>query len=538
MRSVVIVEMRDYAKKYARLVPASAAAVLICFGFLVFSGNIRVDTEELINNPGTTVGWLTIGRFGLALLKSMLGLRTHNVIWSGLLFFVFFLAGANFLAFSIYHFSGKREEYPYWVFLMLYVTSNIWCYQIYFSLQQAEIACAMLFVAAAAFLSVRACFETTGMGRVARLFISGALLVIGLGSYQALAAYYITICIALFFVLVGREDAAGWERRILAGIWMLAAQFAVSYVVYRLIADTWFMAASGYMDDQMGWGRLPAVECIKNVIRTARNYLVGNGPRNFSFYAIGVASAVFVAWLVCRAKREGDPRWQGPRFALLLLALVGIVACPFLMTLYMGEMLVARSQFALPVTAAFLGMCGLGAVQAFAEKTDRPRRMWILWVYRACVVAAIAWQACFCLRLAHTDAVRTRADEEKARLLVEELAAANSGSLPEQPVIFVGCQSVELDGIDRRTEMYGWSFFEWDYSEGNPTGATHRIAGFVQAYTGNVLSEAATEEQREAAVALAEEMCDFPAQGAIAVADDFVVVRLSEVRERPETDWW
>ena len=49
-------DLREYGKKYRLLIAASAAAVIFCFGFLLFGGTIRIDTEELINRPGTTVG--------------------------------------------------------------------------------------------------------------------------------------------------------------------------------------------------------------------------------------------------------------------------------------------------------------------------------------------------------------------------------------------------------------------------------------------------------------------------------------------------
>lgn len=39
-----------------------------------------------------------------------------------------------------------------------------------------------------------------------------------------------------------------------------------------------------------------------------------------------------------------------------LLGLAGLVLTPLLLTAYMGEMIVTRSQFALPVAGAFLGM--------------------------------------------------------------------------------------------------------------------------------------------------------------------------------------
>ena len=90
MKSVVMRDLRDYVRKYWGLLAASMAAMLICFGYLVFCGNIRIDTEELINHPGSSLGWLAIGRWELAWLKHLLGLGTHQVIKSGILFFLFF----------------------------------------------------------------------------------------------------------------------------------------------------------------------------------------------------------------------------------------------------------------------------------------------------------------------------------------------------------------------------------------------------------------------------------------------------------------
>ena len=52
-----------------------------------------------------------------SMFKDMLGLGAHSVVKSGILFFVFFLLGANLLCFAIWRFSGKRE-YSYWMFLL------------------------------------------------------------------------------------------------------------------------------------------------------------------------------------------------------------------------------------------------------------------------------------------------------------------------------------------------------------------------------------------------------------------------------------
>ena len=545
-RSAVIrEEIRNYGKQYGMLLLVSLAAAVLCYGFLVFSGTIRIDTEELMNHPGSKLGWLSIGRFGLAFLKDILGLQTHHMVWSGLLFFLFFWLGANLLTFGIYHFSGGKS-YSYWIFLLLYSTSNIWSYQVYFSVQQAEVACAMLLLVSAAFLSVQAVFEKMGAARIWRLLVSFVLLVLGLGAYQALAVYYIAACLIFFLVGIGRETGIEQEQkdgRLLLRCLGLVLFFACAYAAYAAIADAWFMAGADYMNAQSGWSRYPVTDCIKNVLRTAKNLLFAIGPRNFSFYT---AAALFTAvWLV-RIFAGIYGRQGGRRFVLWLLALTALLASPLFMTIYMGEMLVTRAQFALPLAAAFLGMY---AIDGLSERVKRETKAQeqkrtagvCVWARRLGIVfvsVVLLGQCTYNLRLAYTDQVRFEDDAAKTEQLLTLLAKTNGGTLPTQPIAFVGYQQAELPKWCRRTEMYGWSFYEWDYDSKRPAGATHRIVGLIQAYTGAVLEEAVTEEQLLAAAQMAQPLSDFPADGCIAVTDELVVVRLSAQEEPPATDWW
>lgn len=555
MKNTVVLDVKDYAKKHYKLILLSIAASILCFGALSFSGSIRIDTEELLNEPGTTLGWLTIGRYGLVFLKRLLGLGTHSVWKSGLLFFLFFIAGANLLTFSFYRLTDKKERYPYWIFMLLYCTSNIWSFQVYFSLQQAEVALAMLLLVMAALLSVKVCFDANGKTDILRFLLSMVFLVIGLGAYQALAAYYIAVCISLFLVAAVNAKRHCKEKRetgtqtasvdnvrekmeshacnsddlkLFRGIVLLVIHFGISYLLYTHIANTWFMAAGDYMESQMGWGRLAALDCIKNILRTAKNILLGYGPRNFSFFTVGALLAVML--IICAWKQK----WfrTKMRYALFVLALAGLLLSPFLMTIYMGEMLVTRSQFALPVAAAFLGMYGTGML------TEKQKPHWKRKLCMGLAVAVAAVQTGYNLRLVHTDQVRYRQDVQLTEEMSAALRAAAGGEVPKQPVVFVGYREAELEGIDRRTEMYGWSFYEWDYSETNPTGASHRIIGFMQAEQGIVLQETTKKEELQEAVSFAENMPVFPEEGSVCTTGDIVVVKLSEIEERSGLDWW
>lgn len=66
-----------------------------------------------------------------------------------------------------------------------------------------------------------------------RAFAAGVLLFIGLGSYQALAVYYIAVCLVFFLAeLTAEREQGGYLRQIL---WMIV-HFGVVYLCYH-----WYM---------------------------------------------------------------------------------------------------------------------------------------------------------------------------------------------------------------------------------------------------------------------------------------------------------
>lgn len=546
MNNTVIKDWKDFVKHHGRLFLLSMVAAVLCYGFLVFSGNIRIDTEELINEPGTTLGWLKIGRYSLVLLKRLLGLSTHHIFWSALLFLVFFSAGSFFLTFIFYHASGKSEDYPYWVFVLLYSSSNIWCYQVYFSLQQAEMALAMLLLAAAALLAMRSSFEVRNKWNILRYAVAALFAVVGFGAYQALVTYYIAVCLGYFLIFLWRAQMPWQEtydgghreeyRRLFGGIARILMHFLLSYGLYMAIAYRWFMSTGAYLTGQMGWGRLPVIQCVKNILRTIERVVFCRGSENFSFYTLGALfSLLAMIWLLRR-------QWSGQKIkcVLFVLAWIAMFLTPFLMTVYMGEFIVVRAQFALPVTAAFLGMYGVGVLGRVGPgtkgiwKTKTAAVMIRLFprAARLLVLVTMVVQVLYCLQLSYTDDVRYEQDIAYAKEVAGQLRMHCGEDYAEKPIIFVGRRIPALRRGCVRTEMYGWSFFEWDYSPDNPTGATHRILGFLRAVHNkdtyaDGFPEDTDSEHRKQAVQLAEQMTDFPSDGCIRETKDFIVVRLS-----------
>lgn len=545
MNKTVVSDMRNYVKNHYKLMIVSVVLVLVCYGYMALCGNLRIDTEVLINNPGSTMNWDTIGRFGLVFLKRILGLSTHHTIWSGMLFLMFFYLQMQLFLFLVYHFSKGNENYPYWVGALLYGTSNLWCFQVYFSLQQGEIACAMLLVMVAAALSIKAFFSVprdSGMvdsevisangkaGKTIRTIVyalvSAVFMVIGFGGYQAFVAFYIAICICLFLVLLmerweSQTTAAGQEenRYVLFGIIKLLVHFVVVYVIYSFITKQWF-TASDYLSSQKAWGNTPFFTCVKEILKVIKRAVFMEGVDNFSFYTIGGVLVIIALVVLCKKGIQKN-KFQ---MAIYILALAGLAVTPFLLNVYTGGRTVTRSQFALPVVAAFCGMLAL-----FQFKTWKTEWKWLISGGKLAVIAVTAIQIAMCFVLTYTDDVRNAQDIEKTETIVEYLKDANDGEMPETLIVFVGAQSPTLAKGCVRTEMFGWSFYEWDFNPANLTGATHRSVGLIRAYTGYDLKDKPSEEQKLRAVETAAELEDFPSENCVKILDDMVVVRLSAV---------
>lgn len=367
MRNVVIHDMRDYVKIHWKLILVSVIAAFSCFGFFF--------------------------------RDSAIGLRT-SVLPDGILFFTVFLLGANLLTFGIHHFAEKKDKYPYWVFLLLYTTSNIWSYQICFTLQQVAVALAMCLSGLAAILSMKACFLEKGMKSGIELLAAMLLMVPVLCVNRVLAVYYAAISIGYFLILLEREDLK--EKRMLRGSLGWLIPFAVQYLMSGVLKEIWQIETADYMGNQLAWGRLKTAECWRNILDVVVQLMVADTSENFSFYAAGGGLAIVAVIMLARRKRAEDGIWKGLRYGVLWIALSVMLLLPVFMSICTGKMLLTKSQFALPVVAAFLGTYGMGTMQElWNTETDEVKRCSkerMLEVFHLCASIAIIMQMVYNLR--------------------------------------------------------------------------------------------------------------------------------------------
>lgn len=502
----------EYIRHNKKNIILSFVLTFFCYAYLASNNNIRIDSEVMMNGEDICATWLTIGRYGLVLLKKMLGLQQYNSAVSGMLFLIFFALNSNMVTYGLYYLSGKKE-YSYGIFLLLVSTSNIWCYQVYFTLQEAEIALAMLLTSFSAFCLHRVVFGQKKKLNFVVILLSTGALVLTFGAYQALVVYYIAINVIFFCSRILNGNCTKNE---IIGLGKIIAHFLICYVAYIWVAKMWFMQEPSYLGSQSGWQSVSVVVCVKSIAKEILRTIFMKGPRYFSAFTIGLV--LFFIGIIGNVKKNN---WDKMQIAICGICFLGLSITPFLMVLYTGREPVTRSQFALPIVSAYMFMVGWQMI------FDKVRKCW------KCVATGviITIQIAFCVMLSYSDYIRYKEDVNRTEILLDLLEDDKLSLEKEMPIVFVGANEFETPYSVMRSEMFGKSFYEWDCTKTNPTGASSRIAGFVEAYSGVKLETEITEEQKQRALDKIKSMQTYPDEKSVLIMEDMIVVKLSDIED-------
>ncbi len=487
----------------------NACVCLICYGHLVFSQIVGIDTEHVINYPGVTMQWESIGRQGLLVTKRLFGILEYNPYLGSVLFLGSFILLGSSIAFLCWIVSGKDDHYPYGWFAVLFSTCPVWMIQFYFSLQRAEVVMGMLYGVISVFSLCEILFlkQRKVYWFVLCLFFG----VWCLASYQSCVLLYIGLCITCYLLDFFRDSERAWQvyaKHILG----LITGFGIVYFAYNQ-AISRSLANSYYLDAQIKWGEYPVTQSISLILDHIKCTLNWYMESDVSAFPLACICILLLFCIYTYIKKKN--------FFMLLPGLLGLMFSPFLFSIYIGDKAIARTQFALPLACAAACMLFWGMCNKTADKK-------LIWTKRGSMtVAAIMIWICISLilRLEYTEDIRYREDS-----IVAQTIATDLGRIEEAkgvPVIFVGERKARLNGAAQPADIYGYSFFQWDHSVGNPTGATWRITGFMKALG---LEVEYNGKYRNKAIKIAEDMPCYPQEGYISVQKKFVVIKLSDTQ--------
>lgn len=316
------------------------AGIVTAYGSYAFATDYYVDSEVVINIPGTNYNWLTIGRYGLVLVRKLLGTNWYNPFYTGILLLLFLWLTGMTSAYVAGKLFPKLTPAVTTLGSLIFITYPTFTEQYYFHFQSAEITFGL-------WLSMLAMgmFYLYVRDKRRELFVCTLLIyVLTFAIYQSFIPLTLCCYLAIFLALITEADTdtAVVKRSILGSILHFVLAFGISQGINRIC-----FPSSGYLSGQVIWTAEGShVETFVAVLKACVRMLTGRGL----FYTTLLLFAILLAIAAFRCHRN----LSGHRLILGILSALGIAVTPFALTLLMGENTAIRSQFTYGLAAVIL----------------------------------------------------------------------------------------------------------------------------------------------------------------------------------------
>ena len=315
--------------------------VLITYIPYAFNTDYYVDSEVIINIPGTTYNWLEIGRYGLVFVKKILNTDWYNPYYTGVLMLLFLWLTGIVLS---YLFEKLFPVLPKWMCVLgslTFLTYPTFTEQYYFHFQSAEIAFGLLLSAISMVLLYFFILE----GKRLYFVLSLPIYVLVFAIYQsfiplALCGY---LMIFLSVIVQKQYDKSFLLRSILGSI----LHFGISFVISQGINKVFFSSGNGYLTEQVIWSEASVSESLMKILKACLKMFVGSGIFYTALLCVAVLMMLVALVKLWKSKGIGTFVWA-------LLATIGIAVIPFLLTILMGTITSVRTQFVFPLSAVAL----------------------------------------------------------------------------------------------------------------------------------------------------------------------------------------
>lgn len=433
------VEFKEFIWNHRWNIFLTCILFLLIYGYWMFDLNPHIDTEDFINTPYSVYG-LQSGRAGKFFTSIIFRLRWYNPFMSNVFGFLLFCLCGVLLQYFLYRF-GNIKGIISSIFVIITLCSPIMVEQLYFFSQIFEMAWAYLICILAVLCSYYAVVYRSKVACVGFVIA----LVWTFGTYQIYTILFVTLVVMGFLLLsqkwIFEENAS--VMVLLARIAQLILIFAIGYGINMVINHIWFSEGMSYLNAMRYWGKEPASECLKNIWTHIYSGLTGGRIHHTIFYGVFVLLAILVSVGKIIKKKTGAG-W------FYLLVILSLQICPFLMTVYLGNEPVLRSQIVYPMVLACNVVISIRGLENWMT------------LKRACYVLAVAclWmQLIPSMRLIYTDGIR----EQEDRSVMNEVSyRIHQVCGTTKPVAFVGKRKNNLNQACLRGEMIGKSIFNVD----------------------------------------------------------------------------
>lgn len=481
---------------------------VICYFYELTNFSISID-EELYAFGGHVgrSAWLGQGRWGMALLVYLFPPDFSVIPFLPTLLFSLLLGWSAWLISLQLNF---KDDVSHYAFIGLFVSSPIWVHIAQFNTLSWGAAIGLLCIAYGYILFSR--------GNKLNFVASVILFAFATAIYQGFIIL-IAVLVALGLFQKSWPNSEGKLKALSTVVNREVVVLLLALGLYVIVSQAALAIASikiGYISNFINFAHYTAnfARSVSLVVQRIGGLLLGGAP---TYLGVGAGSLVlvwagFVGVLLAWVKAGSI----GKRIAWLLIGLFVLVV-PFSLMIMAAGYLPLRALVAVPLLLAVVAARG------------------IYWIKNKKIALALLGVSVFSnvyisTSLFYADHIARKRDGVMASQVLERIQLLDTSEYKNKiPVVFVGHWTHQQEGVAKRIEVFGSSFFEHD--GGNP----HRILSYakllgaknLQAIGVRVL--AGREEEVKAQPV-------WPAPGAVYNAGDVVVVKLGEFSHRQIID--
>lgn len=485
--------------------------ILLSYGIKMFYFDYSIDTEVIMNNYAEQMSdWLTVNRIGLVFTKFLLFHHRFNPYVANVLTFFTYAAVSVMLCYLVIRILNiQTKKLGVFILSILFITHPIIAEQFNFTLQNFEVALAILFLVLSFFFSYY--YIITNYKTFA--LVSILLCVWSFLTYQSVYTFVIAGAVASFISILYRdqkENQVGNFKKYFIIIVKYALLFIASFVLSQLVAYVYNkiegVPSSSYLTRQILWGQLSFHEIIHRIKEQIVTVVFA---RSF-FYNYGfLFSAIIVFFIIVRHlfQKNKSVYYEIIGFVFLYLS-------PFILTILLGQGEAIRAQMpALEFVIAFnFYYIYLHINHKFLQKC----------FVILCIFIAFN-QSYVTANLLFSEHVKYEEDVRMADRINFQLDSMGIGDRKNYSLIILGKHEPE-NVMNLQGETLGHSFFAWDI--GTKQGTSIRAVNFMR--TLGYLFNSPTDKQLDYALSVEKKMSVFPAKGSIRVVKHAVIVKLSE----------
>lgn len=490
------------------------SSVFILSVYLIKLGTLAtsIDNEAAISVSSSLYNaWLSMGRIALVYLKKVFGVGIYNPFLSMFMLIVLMIFSIITWGMIFDYIKNNKNKYAYWIFISIFFTAPIMAEQLGFVMQAVEVLLGINLVAISLFYTYRYFIDTP---KKYYLIISVILSGIAFSIYQALTTIYVTAAICLFILYISRKDVTN-PKKIWQVIILNIILFFLSYVVYFVLAkcvlSLLHIEATKYTGDQVAWGTVPVIQCIKNILK----YIKGTVTDNTIFYSkVYVVLAILLVINAFYGKKEKYDK----RYYIYILAIGALLVTPFLMGIILGGQPTKRTAISYPF------MLGFSSMYLFEEIRTKIKNKDAILILMVLVALVPFKQSVLSSRLYYTEYITNKESEIVATKISNRIEEITGSYNPKEKIAFIGCMRLNRNNSCYQLEdleYVGRGFFETSFST---THGSFLMRNYMA--TLGINYQCPSEDDAKIAEEYAKDMPAWPNKESVKKVDNIVIVKL------------